>query len=110
MMTIKFRYKKPDGDVSKLLVHPVTDGHIGISETSSNFRFVSAVAQFGMLLRDSEFKQDASYDKARSLARNALGIDAEGYRAEFLKLLKNAEDLAGKTERSAIRREDMGRR
>ncbi|MFI5193111.1 MAG: von Willebrand factor type A domain-containing protein [Chitinophagales bacterium] len=110
MMTIKFRYKKPDGDVSKLMVHPVKDGDTGIRETSSNFRFVSAVAQFGMLLRDSEFKQEASYDKARSLARNALGNDEEGYRAEFLKLLKNAEDLAGKTEKSAVHREDMGRR
>ncbi|HZK64625.1 MAG TPA: YfbK domain-containing protein, partial [Puia sp.] len=76
----------------------------------SNFRFVSAVAQFGMLLRDSEFKQEASYDKARALARNALGDDKEGYRAEFLKLLKNAEDLAGKTEKSATHREDTGKR
>ncbi|MDP4131222.1 MAG: von Willebrand factor type A domain-containing protein [Bacteroidota bacterium] len=110
MMTIKFRYKKPDGDVSKLLVHPVKDGHNGIRETSSNFRFVSAVAQFGMLLRDSEFKQEASYDKARLLARNSLGNDEGGYRAEFLKLLSDAEDLAVKTEKSIIHQEDTGKR
>jgi len=110
MMTIKFRYKKPDGEVSKLMVHPVKDGHTGIRETSSNFRFVSAVAQFGMLLRDSEFKQEASYDKARAWARNALGSDEEGYRAEFLKPLKNAEDLSAKTEKPATHREDTGKR
>lgn len=110
MMTIKFRYKKQDGDVSNLMVHPVKNSHSGMGETSSNFRFVSAVAQFGMLLRDSEFKQESSYDKARTLARNALGSDAEGYRAEFLKLLKNAEDLATKTEKSDTYREDTGLR
>ena len=60
-------------------------------------RFVSAVAEFGMLLRDSEFKQQSSFNNARVLAKDALGKDAEGYRAEFLSLLGNAEKLAGRT-------------
>ncbi|MEQ1799456.1 MAG: von Willebrand factor type A domain-containing protein, partial [Lacibacter sp.] len=63
IMTVKFRYKEPDGDVSKLIVHPVTDEKVPVDQTSENFRFVSAVAQFGMLLRNSEFKADASYEK-----------------------------------------------
>lgn len=96
MMTIKFRYKKPDGDVSKLLQHAVIDDHILLSNTSSNFRFAAAVASFAMVLRNSEFKQQSSYDQAWQLAKGALDNDEEGYRSEFLKLLKNAQSLAVK--------------
>ncbi len=94
LMTVKFRYKKPDGDVSKLIEHPVLDNPFAFASASSNFRFAAAVAEFSMLLRNSEFKQSASYDKAWELAKNALGDDKEGYRSEFLKLLKNAKSIA----------------
>jgi Ca-activated chloride channel family protein len=104
LMTIKFRYKKPDGDVSKLIEHPVLDNHLysspvgegreGAAAASSNFRFAAAVAEFGMLLRNSEFKQGSSYNKTWQLAKEALGKDEEGYRSEFLKLLKNAQSIA----------------
>jgi len=109
IMTIKFRYKKPDEDISKLIVHPVIDQHLLLSQTSSNFRFVSAVAQFGMLLRDSEFKQQSSYRNALALAENALGKDAEGYRAEFLSLLKNAGQLAKRAGKDRVN-EEIGAR
>jgi Ca-activated chloride channel homolog len=103
IMTIKFRYKKPDGDASKLIEHPVLDNHFYPSPVeggwegtviSSNFRFAAAVAEFGMLLRNSEFKQSSSYNKAWQLAKDALGKDEEGYRSEFLKLLRNAQSIA----------------
>jgi Ca-activated chloride channel family protein len=93
MMTIKFRYKKPDGDVSNLISHPVIFTSASISKTSENFRFAAAVAQFGMLLRKSEFKQQSSYQNTWTLAKDALGKDEEGYRSEFLKMIKNAEAL-----------------
>jgi len=93
IMTIKFRYKKPDADVSKLIEHPVLDNPFGIAATSSNFRFAASVAAFGMLLRNSEFKQSASFNKTWQLAKDALGKDEEGYRSEFLKLLKNAQSI-----------------
>jgi Ca-activated chloride channel family protein len=93
MMTIKFRYKKPDGDVSTLISHPVIFTSASISKTSENFRFAAAVAQFGMLLRKSEFKQQSSYQNTWTLAKDALGKDEEGYRSEFLKMIKNAEAL-----------------
>ena len=92
LMTIKFRYKKPDGDTSKLIVHTVNAKPLtGIA--SNNFQFVSAVAEFGMLLRNSSFKQQASFEQAYLLAKNALGSDKEGYRKEFLQLLEEAEKL-----------------
>jgi Ca-activated chloride channel family protein len=92
-MNVKFRYKKPDGETSKLIEHPLIDKTVSLAATSNNFRFAAAVAQFGMLLTDSEFKQQSSFDKAWQLASNSLGNDDEGYRSEFLKLLKSAQTL-----------------
>jgi Ca-activated chloride channel family protein len=94
ILTVKFRYKKPDGDVSKLIEHPMLDKHVAILNTSENFRFAAAVAEFGMLLRNSEFRSAASYTDVLSLASKAKGLDEEGYRAEFIKMVQNAEMLA----------------
>ncbi|MBK8953346.1 MAG: von Willebrand factor type A domain-containing protein [Chitinophagaceae bacterium] len=94
IMTVKLRYKSPDGDVSKLIEHPVKDEHIAIAKTSDNFRFAAAVAQFGLLLRDSEFKSEASYVSVISLAKKAKGNDDEGYRSEFIRLVESAKLLA----------------
>lgn len=94
LLTVKFRYKAPDGDVSKLIEHPVKDEQISIAKTSDNFRFAAAVAQFGMLLRNSEYKSAASFDNVLVLARKAKGTDEEGYRAEFVKMVESAQMLA----------------
>jgi Ca-activated chloride channel family protein len=96
LMTIKLRYKKPDGDVSKLIVHPVTDSHLALANTSDNFRFSAAVASFGMLLRNSEFKQNASFPQVISLAKSAKGADTNGYRQEFITLVQAAGSLTAK--------------
>jgi Ca-activated chloride channel homolog len=94
LMTVKFRYKKPDEVKSRLLVHSVIDQHLVFGKTSDNFRFVAAVAQFGMLLRNSEFRQQASFNSAFKLAEGAQGEDREGYRSAFLGLLKRASRLS----------------
>jgi Ca-activated chloride channel homolog len=96
LMTIKLRYKKPDGDVSKLIVHPVTDAHLALANTSENFRFTAAVASFGMLLRNSAFKQNASFQQVIGLAKGAKGADANGYRQEFINLVQAAGSLISK--------------
>ena len=99
ILTVKFRYKAPDGEVSKLIEHPVKDKQIPVAKTSDNFRFAASVAQFGMLLRNSEFKSSASYADVISLARKAKGNDEEGYRSEFIRLVESAQMLAkGKAE------------
>lgn len=94
LMTVKFRYKAPDGDVSKLIEHPVKDNAISIAATSENFRFAASVAEFGMLLRNSEYKSASTFDNVLTLARKAKGTDEEGYRAEFVKMVENAQLLA----------------
>ncbi len=96
IMTIKLRYKKPDEEISKLITHTVIDEHIAISNTSDNFRFSAAVAEFGMLLRNSEYKQQGSYTQVINLAKSAKGTDEEGYRAEFIRLVQAATSFAKK--------------
>ncbi len=94
IMTIKLRHKKPQEDESKLISRPVLDNHITLSETSDNFRFSASVASFGMLLRNSAYKQNTSYKQIVSLAKSAMGKDENGYRAEFIKLAESAGLLA----------------
>lgn len=83
MMNIKVRYKKPDEDQSKLLVHPVVYSGTDWKKTSENFRLASAVAGYGMLLRNSEFKGNISYNKVLELLSGVMNSDKEGYRREF---------------------------
>lgn len=93
IMTIKLRYKKPDGEISKLIEHPVVDEHTTLTRTSDNFRFSAAVAAFGMVLRNSAYKSNASYKSVIELARLAKGADKEGYRNEFIELVNEAARL-----------------
>lgn len=94
ILTVKFRYKAPDGDVSKLIEHPVVDRQTAIAKTSENFRFAASVAEFGMLLRNSEYKSEASYTNVINMAKGSKGTDDEGYRAEFIRLVESAKLLA----------------
>jgi Ca-activated chloride channel family protein len=94
MLTIKFRYKQPTSSVSKVSQVTVKDTPIALKATSTDFRFAAAVAEFGMMLRDSPFKQHSSYDQAIQMARAAKGEDTEGYRAEFIKLAESAKLLS----------------
>lgn len=96
LMNIKLRYKKPDEDNSALIEHPVMAQYGNIENTSENCRFVTAVAGFGMLLRNSNFKGNAGYDMILSLARKSVGADEQGYRKEFVQMVENAALLSGK--------------
>ena len=90
LLTLKLRYKNPDGDRSQLVSVPVRDR---TGDMTPNLGFAAAVAQFGMLLRNSEFKGDASWRSAQTLARQHRGDDPDGYRAEFIRLLDLAAAL-----------------
>ena len=91
ILTIKLRYKEPDGNTSRLFELPLKEQKV--AETSDNFRFSAAVASFGMLLRNSEFKGDMSLEKVVQLAKGAKGDDEEGDRAEFIRLARTVSDL-----------------
>lgn len=91
--TVKLRWKKPDGDTSMLKEIPISEAQITSKTPSVDFRFASAVAEFALLLKDSKFKGAASFDSVLERARSAKGEDAEGYRAEFIRLVETAELL-----------------
>lgn len=95
MLTVKLRYKNPDGNKSRLLQQAVNDSYQDkLSKTSDNFRFSASVAMFGMLLRQSEFVQESTFEQLIDLADGAKGKDGEGYRAEFIRLAKSAQLMA----------------
>ena len=94
LLTLKLRYKQPDGDRSKLLEVPVTDSGTSYARATDDFKFASAVASFGMLLRDSEYKGSASYSTVLELAQEGKGSDELGYRSEFINLVKKARSLS----------------
>lgn len=85
---VKVRYKSPDGDTSKLSEFPVRANAVAFAKSSEDLRFAASVATVGMLLRDSEFKGDSSFDGALEWARTSLGDDRGGYRSEFVKLVE----------------------
>ncbi|MBK8805224.1 MAG: von Willebrand factor type A domain-containing protein [Bacteroidales bacterium] len=91
ILTLKVRYKKPTEDVSNLIVSRVKESDI--NKVSNNFFFSSAIAEFGMLLRNSEFKANASYSQVKSLVKQTMGSDKYGYKSEFLTLVDKAEAL-----------------
>lgn len=94
LMTIKLRYKKPNEDVSALIVHPLIDTNVALANTSENFRWSASVAAFGMLLRESEYVKGFSYDEVVQMAQGARGKDAEGYRIEFINMVKSFGSIA----------------
>jgi Ca-activated chloride channel homolog len=100
LMTVKLRYKDPDGDVSRLMSVPVKNH---TSELSQNVGFAAAVAEFGMLLRKSEYRGSSSHAEAASLARRFRGSDPDGYRAEFVRLVELAAALSQQATTTAIR-------
>ena len=93
ILTLKLRYKPPDGDTSTLMAYPVSDEGAKLARASDDFRFASAVAAFGMILRDSPYKGGYTLDAVIEQAASALGADREGYRAEFVKLVRMAREL-----------------
>ena len=96
LMTLKLRYKAPDGNTSKLISTTVQDKNKDWENASENFLWSAAVAEFGMLLRESEFSQDADVQSVLELARKSRGKDEEGYRSEFIRLVESSRFLASR--------------
>jgi Ca-activated chloride channel family protein len=100
LLTVKIRYKEPDGFFSRLMEAPVRDEAVPLARASEDSRWAAAVAAFGMVLRDSPHKGSATHSLARSLGSAALGRDQGGLRAAWLKEMESCEGL--KDPRKAI--------
>jgi Ca-activated chloride channel homolog len=93
MLTVKLRYKKPNDDKSELIQQTVVDDGKKFASASSDFKFAAAVAEFGMLLHESEFKGNGTLGAVLEWAEEGKGVDANGYRADFLELVRKTEVL-----------------
>ncbi len=94
LLTLKLRYKQPEGDVSKLLEQPLKNEVTGYAQASPDFKFASSVAGFGMLLRHSKYHGSATFDAVLELAQEGIGRDEGGYRKEFVELVRKAKELS----------------
>ncbi len=93
LMNIKLRYKAPDSDTSQLISQGITNDNMTLENTSENFRFSAAVAEFGMILRGSQYKGNANFNTVLDLAKNSKGADLDGYRTEFIRLVESAQKI-----------------
>ncbi len=94
LLTVKLRYKQPNSDQSQKIEVPLIDDKG--DNVSDDFRFASAVAMFGQIIKDSQYKGEGSYSKAIALAQKGYGEDKQGYRREFVRLMQTAQGLAKK--------------
>jgi Ca-activated chloride channel family protein len=102
LLTLKLRYKQPDGDTSKLLEFPVTDPGGAYAKATGDYKFAAAVAAFGMILRDSPHKGSATLAGVTELAAEGLGRDENGYRTEFVGLVEKARRIKEAQGRAAL--------
>ena len=93
MLTLKLRYKEPSGQTSKAMEFPVRDNAKLYNQASVDFRFAAAVASFGMILRDSPHKGNATLNSALELAIEGKGEDSHGYRGEFIELVRRTGSI-----------------
>jgi len=96
LLTLKLRFKEPEGSRSTEIKVRATDANKAYTDASPDFRFAASVAAFGMLLRDSPHRGNATYDQVMELAGDALGDDPKGRRLEFVELARKAKTLAGR--------------
>lgn len=93
VLTVNLRYKKPKSNSSRVFSQRMRWNVTHMNRMPDDFKMATAVAAFSMLLRNSEFKGKTTYAQILSLAESAKGADKEGYRAEFIQLVKKAQLL-----------------
>ncbi len=93
LMQVRLRYKAPNQATSQLLASSVVDRGVKLEDASTNFKFSAAVAEYGMVLRNSQYKGKASFDEVLQLAQQSQAEDLDGYRAEFIRLVERSKSL-----------------
>ena len=95
LMTVKLRYQRPEGSASRLIEQPIRDVGRSDQAISHDFAFAIAVSEFGMLLRNSEYKGTSNVSQVLQMARAHQGEDRDGYRGEFIQLVRRWQALSG---------------
>jgi len=94
LLFVKIRYKEPDGSASRLISFPVRDSERGFQSASTELKFAAAVAEFGLILGESEHRGSANLGEVRKIASASIGRDNNGYRREFLDLVRKVENMS----------------
>ncbi len=94
LLTVKLRYKLPADQTSRVVELPLANHVLAFDEADDDFRFAAAVASFGMLLRNSPYKAGSTYGQVIDIASSARGKDDDGYRVEFVNMVRIAAELA----------------
>ncbi|CAM3661217.1 VWA domain-containing protein [Flavobacterium chungbukense] len=87
LATVKFRYKKPNGNKSNEIINVIADKKTELKNSSPDFKFTTAVSWFGLKLRESKYIANSSSSDIKNLAKSGLSNDEEGYRSEFIRLV-----------------------
>ncbi len=95
LLWVKLRYKLPTSDTSTLIETPVYNKTLGLQDTSAIYNFSASVVGYGLLLQNSEHKGSLTWEMVRSMAKENMGVDKEGYRKDFLSLIDKAAKLSG---------------
>jgi Ca-activated chloride channel family protein len=93
MLNVKVRYKDPAGNISQSMEFPILDRNVTFDGATDDFQFAAAVASFGMILRDSPHKGDSTLDSVIRIAETRRGADKNGYRAEFVGLVRKMQTI-----------------
>jgi Ca-activated chloride channel family protein len=93
LLTVKLSYKEPDGETSKLLERPFVDNGGQFGSAAPDLKFAAAVAEFGMILRASEFNGNGTFAAIAEWAEEGKGGDENVYRAGFLTPVRKAQRL-----------------
>lgn len=93
LMNLKLRYKQPQGSKSQLISTAIADQNRSIQSATDNLKFSAAVAMYGMVLRDSDYKGEATFNQVLDLAEQAKGKDSQGYRTAFMQLVERSQTL-----------------
>jgi Ca-activated chloride channel family protein len=93
LVLVNLRYKEPDKNESQLFTERVGDRFTSFKDASTDFKFASSVASFGMILRNSPYKGNATVKSVLELATQSQGTDLDGYRAEFVRLVQKSQEL-----------------
>ena len=93
LFNLKLRFKRPSNDRSEFVVFPVKNEPLEFGKATKDFQFAAAVAEFGMLLRNSKYRGNASYAAVLEIAGSSCGRDGHGYRNEFLQIVSTARRI-----------------
>lgn len=96
LMLVKLRYKEPKAETSQEIQEPVINKGVKLENASNDFKFAASVAEFGMLLRDSQYKSNANFNQVLQLAKEGKDVDLDGYRSEFIRLVETTKKLSVK--------------